>query len=332
MNPVVSVVIPTYNRATKVQNAIDSALSQTFTDLEVIVVDDGSSDGTEALLRERFGNRIRYFAQENQGVSGAWNRGLAEARGDWVSFLASDDTWEPNKIEWQLKALRQFDHKVAACYTDVKLFNNDETRTLFEMGAESYRHQGTIGLNKEVLRLQVRPGGAGMIVFMGSLLARTEAVRKTGGCDPTLRYGEDSDLLFRLAMYTDFCYVNLPLVWLDRSPTETRHTGHNAEWNQLVFVLEQSERRLNKFLELSDGMPASLRDLMRIQLASIHSGLTNCYLEAGNVSKARTYASRAVRADFTLNFAAKWLLTWMSPTIALRTVQKYQKDKKASVV
>ena len=75
MNPKVSVVIPTYNRAAKVQSAIESVLAQTFSDLEVIVVDDGSSDGTGEILREAFGDRIRYYAQPNQGASVARNRG-----------------------------------------------------------------------------------------------------------------------------------------------------------------------------------------------------------------------------------------------------------------
>lgn len=332
MTPKVSVIIPTYNRATKVQNAIRSVLDQTFTDLEIIVVDDGSSDGTGDVLREKFGNNVRYFFQQNQGVSGAWNKGIAEAAGEWIAFLASDDTWEREKLAWQLKALQGRGAPCEACYTDVRLSNNEERRTLFDMGMQSYRHEGLIGLNREVLRLQVRPGGAGMIVFMGSLLARTQIVRAIGGCDRSLRYGEDSDLLFRLALKTDFCYVNLPLVWLDRSPSEKRHSGLNAEWNDLKFVLEQSQLRLEKFMKLSEGMPESLRDLMRLQLASIHSGLTNCYLESGEFAKASHAISCAARSRLTFSVVMKWLLTRINPHLALRTVRQLQKGKNPSVV
>ena len=108
MNPKVSVVIPTYNRAAKVRNAIESVLAQTVTDLEVIVVDDGSSDGTGKILGETFGDRIRYYAQANQGVSVARNKGIEEARGEWIAFLDSDDLWEKEKLEWQFKALERF--------------------------------------------------------------------------------------------------------------------------------------------------------------------------------------------------------------------------------
>ena len=148
MNPRISVVIPTYNRADKVLKSIESVLTQTVADLEVIVVDDGSSDDTERILAHTFRDRIRYYAQANQGASVARNKGIEEARGEWIAFLDSDDLWERDKIEWQLKALEQFGPECAACYTDTRLFNHTETRTLFQMAEESYRHEGTMGVNR----------------------------------------------------------------------------------------------------------------------------------------------------------------------------------------
>src|SRR5215472_13795712 len=94
MHPKVSVIIPTYNRADKVRKGIDSALAQTLSELEVIVVDDGSEDGTGMILSEIYGKRIRYYFQSNQGVSAARNRGIQEARGEWIAFLDSDDCWD----------------------------------------------------------------------------------------------------------------------------------------------------------------------------------------------------------------------------------------------
>jgi len=327
MNPKVSIVITTYNRASVVRNAIESTLAQTYDDYEVIVVDDGSSDGSGQLLRDAYGDRIRYFAQPNQGVSGAWNRGIAEARGEWIAFLASDDRWEKDKLEWQFRALERFGPQCGACYTDVRLFNHPEKRTLFEMGKDGYRHQETMGVNQEVLRLLVRAPGAGMLIFMGSLLARTDAVRKTGGCDPNLRFGEDSDLLFRLAMLTGFCYVNRPLVWFDRSPGEVRHVGATAEWNRLEFVLQCTQLRLEKFLRLSTSLPRNVQTIIREQLRSVHSGLANCYLEAGQYGKARRAAATAARLDLTFNVAVKWLLAWTSPQLALRLVRHHLESK-----
>src|SRR5271155_324881 len=133
MNPKVSVVIPTYNRAEKVRKTVESVLAQSFTDLEVIVVDDGSSDETGQTLEHAFGDRIRYYFQPNQGVSAARNKGIEEARGEWIAFLDSDDLWEKEKLECQLDALERFAPHCDACYTDVRLLNHPETRTLFQM-------------------------------------------------------------------------------------------------------------------------------------------------------------------------------------------------------
>jgi len=324
MNPKVSVVIPTYERAGKVQNAIESVLAQTFSDLEVIVVDDGSTDGTAQILAEAFDDRIRYYAQANQGVSVARNRGIEEARGEWIAFLDSDDLWEKDKLERQFEALRRFSPQCGACYTDTRLFNHPETRTLFQMAEESYRHEPEMGISTEVLRLVVRPGGAGMVVHLSSLLARADLLRKTGGFDSKLLYSEDSELMFRLAMVTGFCYVNRPLVWFDRSPAETRHIGVSADWNRLDFFLQGSQTRLEGLLRLSDRLPKKIQKLLREQLRGVHSGWTNWYLETGQYQRARQAALKAVRMDPTFNVAVKWLLTWVSPQLALRSVRHHQ--------
>ncbi len=328
MNPKVSVVIPTYNRAAKVRNGIESVLAQTVSNLEVIVVDDGSSDDTGEILGEIFGDRIRYHAQANQGASMARNKGIAEARGEWIAFLDSDDLWEKDKLEWQFKALERFGPQCGGCYTDVRFFNYPETRTMFQMAEESYRHEGTMGVNTDVLRLLVRPGGAGMVVCLSSFLARADVVRRTGGYDPNLLYSQDSEFMFRLAMLTGFCYVNRPLVWFDRSPAEIRHVGVSSEWNKLEFWLQDSQRRLEGLLRLSDSLPTKVRNVIRERLSTVHSGWTNWYLETGQYQQARQAVSRAAQLNLTFNVAMKWLLTWMSPQLALRTVQQRKERTK----
>jgi glycosyltransferase involved in cell wall biosynthesis len=329
MSPRVSVVIPTYNRADKVRKGVESVLAQSFTDLEVIVVDDGSSDETGQTLKHAFGDCIRYYFQTNQGVSVARNKGIEEARGEWIAFLDSDDLWEKEKLEWQFKALERFGPKCGACYTDVRFFNHSETRTMFQLAQENYRHEDAMGVNTDVLRLLVRPGGAGMVVCLSSFLARRDTMRKMGGFDPSLLYSQDSEFMFRLAMLTGFCYVNRPLVLFDRSPVEDRHVGVSSAWNRLDFFLQDSQLRLEGLLRLTDGQPAAVRNLVRRQLGSIHSGWVNCYLETGQYGKARVAACKAAQMNLTFNVAMKWLLTWISPRVALRTV-RHRESKKAS--
>ena len=195
MAPQVSVVIPTYNRAATVPRAIESVLAQTVSDLEIIVVDDGSTDDTARVLEEKFGDRIRYHSQPNLGASIARNRGIEEAQGEWIAFLDSDDLWEKDKLEWQFKALEQFAPQCCACYTDARFFNHPETRTMFQMVEHEYRHERTLGINPDVLQRLVRPGGAGMVVCLSSFIARADVVRKTGGFDPKLLYSQDLSLI-----------------------------------------------------------------------------------------------------------------------------------------
>jgi glycosyltransferase involved in cell wall biosynthesis len=140
----VSVVIPTFNRAGLIARAIDSALAQTHPALEVIVVDDGSTDGTAELVRRRYAAelRVRCLTQTNQGVCAARNRGLAEARGDYVALLDSDDVWRPWKLELQLSCLRAVP-EAGMVWTDMEAIGPDgnilSRKYLRTMYRNSYR-------------------------------------------------------------------------------------------------------------------------------------------------------------------------------------------------
>src|SRR5437764_650773 len=100
MSPRISVVIPTYNRAALVTQAVESALAQTRPPHQIVVIDDGSTDSTPEAMA-RFGNKILYIQQKNQRVAAARNNGIRHATGDWVAFLDSDECWHRQKLEVQ---------------------------------------------------------------------------------------------------------------------------------------------------------------------------------------------------------------------------------------
>ncbi|MDY0039233.1 MAG: glycosyltransferase family A protein, partial [Desulforhabdus sp.] len=115
MAAVVSVIIPTYNRASFLKEALDSVLLQQNAEMEVIVVDDGSTDDTAAIV-ESFGRAVTYLYQSNAGVSAARNTGIKAARGRWLALLDSDDLWLPGKLQFQLELLNR--HKdIKICQT-----------------------------------------------------------------------------------------------------------------------------------------------------------------------------------------------------------------------
>jgi hypothetical protein len=153
-------------------------------------------------------------------------------------------------------------------------------------------------------------------------------VRRTGGYALNLGFYADSEFMFRLALLTGFCYVNRPLVWFDRSPGEDRHLGLSKEWDKWEFVLQESKVRLEGFLRLSDSLPPKVRKLIQEHLSTVFSGLANWHLETGQYGKARAAMSRAAQLDLTFNIGMKWLLTWISPQLALRTVRNRQTKKK----
>ena len=140
----VTVVIPTYNRAHCIARAIDSAATQTHTNLDIIIVDDGSSDDTGTLIQKRYGDdpRVTYLRQENQGVSAARNAGLRMARGSYIALLDSDDVWKPWKIELQLRCLDHFP-EAGMVWTDMEAVGPDgcliSQRYLRSMYQNSYR-------------------------------------------------------------------------------------------------------------------------------------------------------------------------------------------------
>ena len=114
--PSVSVVIPTYGHRDFVLATLDSVFSQTFTDYEVIVINDGSSDDTAERLRPlEAAGQIRYIKQANAGQAMSRNRGIREARGEFIALLDDDDLWPPDKLEWQVEALRARSDVVVAC-------------------------------------------------------------------------------------------------------------------------------------------------------------------------------------------------------------------------
>ena len=126
MNVHISIIIPTYNRAQYVVRAVRSALEQTYQNVEVIVVDDGSIDDTQLSLATLSDPRLRIIKQDNGGVSAARNTGIAAALGEWVAFLDDDDSWMPNKLECQLHYMQTDFTDCMASITDYKIVSDKE--------------------------------------------------------------------------------------------------------------------------------------------------------------------------------------------------------------
>ena len=248
MTPMVSVIIPTYNRGSLVTAAIDSVLAQTFTDFELIVIDDGSTDDTAKRLGP-YRDRIRYVHQANLGASAAQNAGLREASGEWVAILASDDVWHPTKLERQMEAIGSLGSEFGACFTDCRFVGDPSMQaTAFEEAG--LKPEGAFGPLRNPLRY-VWEAAYGL--YVQSLLALRSLVMEVGGFDESLKYSEDRDLVFRLSFRTEFCYVAAPLVDIDRTEAIPRLTIPSPDWDREAFLCnELSLRKMLAFPELKD--------------------------------------------------------------------------------
>jgi glycosyltransferase involved in cell wall biosynthesis len=178
-SPLISCIIPAYNGEAYLSHALDSILAQTHRPLEIIVVDDGSTDATPAIATA-YGPQVRYVCQANAGPAAARNLGLQEARGELIAFLDQDDVWHPDKLSRQLSRF-EARPELEACVAHVSLF------WVSAMRPNESRFQGH-RLSRPL------PG-----YITGTLLARRATFDKVGRFNPALRYGDAADWFLRAA-------------------------------------------------------------------------------------------------------------------------------------
>ncbi|MGA8490518.1 MAG: glycosyltransferase family 2 protein [Terriglobales bacterium] len=320
--PLISVVIPTFNRMRQVQAALRSVLAQTYPEFEVIVVDDGSTDGTghalQTLIREEGcnGGRVRYFFRPNQGQSAARNMGIEKANGEFVAFLDSDDIWLPEKLEWQVRALEKFEDRSSACITNARLIDNlGMDVSAFHKSGKPYEQ--TMGIDSEAVTTLVKYRDP---FWLSTLLIRTDVVKQLGSFDTELGYAEDHDLLFRLSLVTSICYVNKPLAVLDRS--ESPEGSNCRPWDEVEVRLRGSQTMFEKWLKLDSKLPPDVRKALTHSLRHLHSAWTNWYLEHERYEEARQAVCMAMKYEATTELAIKWTLTHVAPSFARRISPK----------
>ena len=193
----VSVVIPTYNRKHTLTRAIESILTQTIKPLEIIIVDDGSDDGTREWIKEEY-PFIKYLNQNNSGVSASRNRGIFSANGNWIAFLDSDDEWIPEKLERQLSILMS-DKEAVFCHTN-EIWIRNGTRVNQMKKHEKY---GGYIFEKCLDMCRISPS---------SSIIKKEVFDHIGYFDESLIVCEDYDLWLRIAAHYKILFLDQPLI------------------------------------------------------------------------------------------------------------------------
>lgn len=219
--PLVTVAIATYNRAELLSGAIDSALSQTYPNIEVVIVNDGSEDDTPAVLApyEDDSRFVIVHHQENKGVGGAKDRTVTEASGDFIAFLDDDDRWEPSKLSRQVDRLRDSDYSLV--YTGATFESSKDTHQNNELA--------TGDLFPEILINN-------HVVPFSSVMAKTEMVREVGGFDPEFPRAVDWDLWIRLTQKGPVDAIEKPLTVRRKQPDSiTADQEHFDQSRTLVW-------------------------------------------------------------------------------------------------
>lgn len=243
--PRVSVVMAAFNAEFRIEGTLSSVLEQTFTDFELLVIDDGSTDGTAELLGRisAADPRVRCLTQANSGPGAARNRGIREARGELIAFMDHDDVWHPEKLSLQVGL---FDARpglsVVTCYSTV--IGEDGTSLGWRLGGETH---GNVYV--EMIEWDMVSGGSVAMV-------RRAALEAVGGYDEALRYREDWDLWIRLSRQFTFGSVSRILVGF------TRHARNSSR--DYEHMANEGERVLRKSL-LDD--PALGEPRIRFSLA-----------------------------------------------------------------
>jgi len=271
--PTVSVIIPTHNRSALLQRAMASVLCQTFRDLELVVVDDASSDDTSEIVAKFGDSRVKYIRQAtNHGPSIARNTGISHSSGQYIAFLDDDDEWMPEKLQRQLPRLDSSPRKVGVLYTTSLAVDGRSGKCLSRYTAK---------VKGDVLESMLLHGA---VAPTSTFLCRRECFDKVGLFDPSLSYGEDFDMWLRIARDFEFDYIDEPLVRYTLPHTNV--SSLSRKYNAVIRGIETTLDRYHDVFVRHAGAHA---------LAHVRLGVVRCL--NGEMGKGRAAFVKAIRLN-----------------------------------
>ena len=199
--PKVSVIIPTHNRDEFLGSTIASVLSQTYSDFEIIVVDDNSGDRTHEVIKSIKDGRMKYIRhRDNMGPSAARNTAISSASGEYIAFLDDDDEWIPEKLQKQVELLDKCEPNICGVYSN-RLVVDKLSNRIISTSPQAKKLKGNL-----LYQLSI-----GSPIHTSTVLIRKRCIEKVGLFDETMSYMEDRDFWIRLSLNWDFEYIDKPL-------------------------------------------------------------------------------------------------------------------------
>ncbi len=233
MNPQITIIIPTYNRKDELENTINSVLDQTHQEFELLICDDGSTDGTEEMVKKLTDPRIHWISGENSGGPATpRNRGINAANAEWLAFLDSDDLWSPNKLEKQLEALKMYQVKAVCTNAKVLQDNTLLQDPYFKNTKNKYIHF------EDLLTVNY--------IICSSMLIHKSIVKQVGGFPEESEFKaiEDYALWLSSSMLTDVYYLDEPLtIYRDEPEKSIRGEVKESELIKSNRIMMECLRR-----------------------------------------------------------------------------------------
>ncbi len=286
--PIVSVVIPTRNAALYVRETILSVLNQTLSELELIIVDNGSTDDTAKVVNSAIANydnrKITFFSREDRGLCASLNEGLALSRGKYFAYVGADDTWDPDKLEIQVVELERTGF--AAAYSDCRVIDADGN--FVSRYAEQYAYHGG-DIYHDLVWGRFQPASP-------TNLFRRETLEAVGGFDQS-QIWEDRDLWLRIAKDYKVVYTERPLASYRVHANNCSTTNLDSMYEYAIQVLDAAIAR----------DPSLAPDRPRLR-ADIDAFLAGAYYEKLQMSDARRYAVKALMKRPTSRMAWRTLV------------------------
>jgi glycosyltransferase involved in cell wall biosynthesis len=267
--PKISVIIPTYNRAQYITHALDSVLCQTFPDYEIIVVDDGSTDNTQDILK-KYEGKIKTIRQDNQGISKTRNRGIQMAKGEYIAFLDSDDYWAPEKLKEQIQVLDSYP-KVGIVYARMPIINKQGEKI-------GMKPAGVSGKNfKELLEVWGD-------IPTSTVMTRRDCFDKAGLFESSLEPMEDIDMWIRIARFYDLYEIENKVLAYYRRHDEQITTNKSKVYTGLLRI----------YTKIYNTYPEAPRDLMIRRIVENQYLLAKENYTQGDYKNALNNASAAI--------------------------------------
>ncbi len=250
--PKVSVVIPTYNYAQYIEEAIGSVLAQTYRDYEIIVVDDGSTDDTKGIISQ-YGPDVKYIYQKNQGTCAARNTGIRNSKGEYIAILDSDDLWLPSKLEKQIK-LFEANSRLGLVYSDGLVFGEELAWDDLSFGGNMNFYRGRI-FDKLIL---------GNFIPCLSVVIKRSCFDKVAPFDIDLDFSGDWDMWLRISLHYEVDYVDELLV---------KYRKHRGSLGTKTEMMEEVSLKVLDKIFLEKNVPSILK----------RKAYSNAYLRSGGL-------------------------------------------------